>query len=95
MSIIMSKTSVVRARIEPETKKKAEKILKRLGVTHSTFINMSYRAVVETGGIPLSLNIPNAQTQRVLRQARDAASRERYRNFDTVEDLMEDLAPRR
>lgn len=87
MGYIMNKTSVVRARIEPDIKKKAESILKRLGVSHSTFINMSYRAVVEAGGIPLSLNIPNAETQRVLREARSEA----YPSYDTVEELMEDL----
>jgi len=91
MSITMSKTDVVRARIEPDTKNKAEEILKRLGVSHSTFINMSYRAVVETGGIPLSLNIPNAETRKVLEEARDPAVRAGYAKFDSVEDLMADL----
>ena len=87
----MSKTDVVRARIEPETKQKAESILKRLGVSHSTFINMSYRAVVESGGIPLSLNIPNAKTQAVLNEARDPQVRAGYSSFGTVEELMADL----
>ncbi len=87
----MSKTDVVRARIEPETKQKAESVLKRLGVSHSTFINMSYRAVVETGGIPLSLNIPNAETQKVLREARDPETRAEYSSFGTVEEFMADL----
>jgi len=87
----MSKTDVVRARIEADTKQKAESILKRLGVSHSTFINMSYRAVVETGGIPLSLNIPNAETQKVLREAADPAVRAGYSSFGTVEELMADL----
>ena len=35
-------TGRIRARIEPKVKKKAEDILKRLGVSHSTFITMSY-----------------------------------------------------
>ena len=64
------KTDVVRARISTKTKKDAESILKRLGVSHSTFINMSYRAVVENKGIPLSLHIPNAETAKVLRSAK-------------------------
>ncbi len=87
----MSKTDVVRARIEPGTKNKAEAILKRLGVSHSTFINMSYRAVVETGGIPLSLNIPNLETRKVLDEARDPAVRAEYASFGTVEEFMDDL----
>ena len=47
----INKSDVVRARIESKVKKDAEGILKRLGVSHSTFINMSYRAVVEAKGI--------------------------------------------
>ena len=68
--ITSNKTDVVRARISTKTKKDAENILKRLGVSHSTFINMSYRAVVENKGIPLSLHIPNAETAKVLRTAK-------------------------
>jgi addiction module RelB/DinJ family antitoxin len=51
--ITYNKTALVRARISTKTKKEAENILKRLGVSHSTFINMSYRAVVENKSIPL------------------------------------------
>ena len=43
----------MRARIEKHVKRDAESIFKRLGVSHSTFINMSYRAVVEEGGTPI------------------------------------------
>jgi DNA-damage-inducible protein J len=74
----INKSDVVRARIEPKVKRDAEGILKRLGVSHSTFINMSYRAVVEAGGIPLSLHVPNKETAKVLRDARKPAKRKEY-----------------
>ena len=83
----MSKTDVVRARIETRVKKSAEGILKRLGVSHSTFINMSYRAVVEEGGIPLSLHVPNAETAHVLRDARKATKRAKYRKAATLDEF--------
>lgn len=76
--VAISKSDVVRARIEPKVKRDAENILKRLGVSHSTFINMSYRAVVEEGGIPLSLHLPNRETAAVLRDARKPAKRRAY-----------------
>lgn len=76
-----NKTDVVRARISTKTKKDAENILKRLGVSHSTFINMSYRAVVENKGIPLSLHIPNAETAKVLSTAK-------HGKYTKVVDLM-------
>jgi len=87
----ISKSDVVRARIEPKVKREAETILKRLGVSHSTFINMSYRAVVEEGGIPLSLRVPNRKTAAVLRDARMPAKRRGYTeasNLDAFTAVM-------
>ena len=83
----INKSDVVRARIEPKIKRDAEGILKRLGVSHSTFINMSYRAVVEEGGIPLSLHVPNKATARVLRDARKSAKRGKYARAATLDEL--------
>jgi DNA-damage-inducible protein J len=74
------KNEIVRARIESKTKEQASAILKRLGVSHSTFINMSYRAVVENQGIPLSLYIPNAETRKVLSSAKQG-------KYSKVEDF--------
>lgn len=81
----ISKSDVVRARIEPKVKRDAENILKRLGVSHSTFINMSYRAVVEEGGIPLSLHVPNRETAAVLRDARKPGKRRDYMKADSLD----------
>lgn len=86
-----NKTDVVRARIETRVKKDAESILKRLGVSHSTFINMSYRAVVEEGGIPLSLHVPNTETTRVLRDARKSAKRDKYTKAANLEEFIASL----
>jgi DNA-damage-inducible protein J len=90
----ISKSDVVRARIEPKVKRDAEGILKRLGVSHSTFINMSYRAVVATGGIPLSLHVPNKKTAAVLRDARKPAKRQTYARAETLEEFAAALAKR-
>ena len=83
----LNRADVVRARIETKVKRDAESILKRLGVSHSTFINMSYRAVVETGGIPFSLHVPNKATARVLKAARKPAARAGYTKVETLEAL--------
>ncbi len=66
----LQKTDTVRARIEADVKRDAETILKRLGVSHSTFINMSYHAVVENGGIPFPLSVPNAETKKAIEEGR-------------------------
>ncbi len=90
----MSKTDVVRARIEKRVKKDAESIFRRLGISHSTFINMSYRAVVAEGGIPFSLHVPNAATARVLREARSPAKRATYVTAASPEEFADSLKAR-
>ena len=87
-----NKSDVVRARIEPKVKRDAEGILRRIGVSHSTFINMSYRAVVETRGIPLSLHVPNKATAKALREARKPAKRKAYKKAATLKELTAALA---
>lgn len=81
---IQLKNDIVRARIETKTKQQASAILKRLGVSHSTFINMSYRAVVEHQGIPFSLLIPNSETAKVLK----ATKRGKYTKVGNFEELL-------
>jgi DNA-damage-inducible protein J len=88
----INKSDVVRARIEPKVKRDAESILKRLGVSHSTFINMSYRAVVEANGIPLSLHVPNKATAKALRDARKPAKRKVYAKARTLKELTAALS---
>jgi DNA-damage-inducible protein J len=90
--VSINKSDVVRARIEPKVKRDAEGILKRLGVSHSTFINMSYRAVVEANGIPLSLHVPNKETAKVLRAARKPVKRKAYGKARTLKELTATLS---
>ena len=78
---IINKSDIVSARIEPKVKRDAEDILRRLGVSHSTFINMSYSAVVEAKGfIPLSLHVPNKETAKVLREATQTSAKRKGYN---------------
>jgi len=82
-----NKTDVVRARIDAKIKKDAEKVIKRIGVSHSTLINMMYRAVIAEQGIPLSLHVPNEKTKRALREARDPKKRAKYVSVSSIEEL--------
>ena len=85
------KTDIVRARMDPALKRQVEVILKRLGLTHSALINMTYRALVQEGGIPFSTRVPNAETARELARLRDPACRASLPSFDDVDALMADL----
>ena len=52
---------------------------------------MSYRAVVETGGIPLSLHVPNRTTTRILKDARKPAKRAGYTKAAALEEFTTSL----
>ncbi|MCY3021388.1 MAG: type II toxin-antitoxin system RelB/DinJ family antitoxin [Planctomycetota bacterium] len=62
----MSKSAVIRARVEPELKADAEHILHQLGLSTTRAIAMFYRQVVLRRGLPFDVVIPNRTTRRTL-----------------------------
>jgi DNA-damage-inducible protein J len=62
---------MVRARIEPGLKKKAEGILSRVGISSTEFIRLAYSQVVLRQGIPFEARIPNAETRKAIAEARE------------------------
>jgi len=67
----MSKSAIVRARIEPELKDRAEEILHRLGLNATQAITMFYRQVELRGGLPFDVVVPTPTTRRTF-EATDA-----------------------
>ena len=53
----MAKTANVLARVEPEVKEEAEKIMNQIGVPASVVINMLYKQIIYTRGIPFPLTL--------------------------------------
>ena len=58
----MSKSAMVRARIEPELKQHAEEIFRRLGLSVTQAITLFYKQVEARNGLPFNVVIPNAET---------------------------------
>ncbi len=58
----MSKTEMIRARIEPDLKNEVENIFSELGLSPTTAINMFYRQVKLLKGLPFTIRIPNETT---------------------------------
>jgi DNA-damage-inducible protein J len=81
--MIMGKTETIRARVEPRLKRDAEAILKRIGLTSSEAITLFLTQVKLTKGLPFPLRVPNAETRRAIREARE---RKDLETFDTVSD---------
>ena len=62
----MSKTSTVRARIEPHLKDNAEKVFSKLGLTSTQAITLFYKQVEMRNGLPFEIVIPNETTQKTF-----------------------------
>jgi len=62
----MSKTSTVRARIEPDLKDKAEQVFHKLGLTSTQAITLFYKQVELRNGLPFDIVIPNKTTLRTF-----------------------------
>ena len=62
----MSKSAMVRARLEPELKTHAETIFNRLGLNSTQAITIFYRQVELHQGLPFNVAIPSATTKRTF-----------------------------
>jgi len=84
----MAKTSVISARINPELKNNVEQVFQELGLTATQAITMFYKQVELQQGLPFTVKIPSDVTLRALREAK---ARYDLEDFNTVEDLFDDL----
>ena len=62
----MSKTSTIRARIEPDLKGRAEQIFQQLGLTTTQAITLFYKQVELKNGLPFDVVIPNKTTLKTF-----------------------------
>ena len=56
----MEKSATLNLRVNPTTKKSAEDVLSRLGISMSTAIDMYLKQITLTGGIPFRVALPQA-----------------------------------
>jgi DNA-damage-inducible protein J len=81
----MAKTAMIRARAEPTLKKKAEAVIRALGLSPTDAITMFYVQIVRLGGLPFQ---PNAVT---LAAMRDAESGKNVVRSDSAEEFFAEL----
>lgn len=80
----------VHARIDADTKTKAENIIRALGLTPSQTVNLFYRQIIASQGIPFPLHLPNEATAATLTAATFKATdegRDLYR-FESASALL-------
>jgi len=84
----MAKTEIVRARVEPELKRDAEAVLRRIGLTPSEAINLFLVQVKLNDGLPFPVRVPNRRTRKAIREMRAGKDSETY---DTVAEWAEKI----
>ena len=81
----MNKTAVVHARVEPGTKRKAEGVLRELGLSPTEAIRLFYRQICLRNGLPFQVLIPNDTTVKALEKSRRGLG---LQSFDTLEEMF-------
>lgn len=83
----MSTDTVVRARIDSDTKKRASEALQAMGLSVSDAIRLLLIRVANERRLPFVLQVPNATTL----QAMEELEQGKGKRFDSAEELFEDL----
>ena len=65
-----TKTAKINARMEPELKEQAERILDELGISTTDAIRLYFKQIVHWRGIPFDIRIPNPETRAAMEDAR-------------------------
>jgi DNA-damage-inducible protein J len=80
----MSKTTFVRARIEPSLKEETENILKELGLSVSEAITLFYKQIIFKKGIPFEVRLPNQVTIEAMKDALEDKDLNNYSNLSEL-----------
>lgn len=85
-----TKSANVTARVQPEIKRQAEVVLEKIGLH---VLDISYRQIIMTGGVPYSLTVPNLPTRDSMTDAEFNTIMEKgYHQAKTGEGISVDEA---
>ncbi|HEX9655002.1 MAG TPA: type II toxin-antitoxin system RelB/DinJ family antitoxin [bacterium] len=84
----MARTATIQARIDPEIKAKAQKILDRLNISMSEAISIYLTHVALHKGIPFDVKIPNRLTEATLRKSEEGKE---LNEVGSVDELFREL----
>ncbi|MDZ7720988.1 MAG: type II toxin-antitoxin system RelB/DinJ family antitoxin [Balneolaceae bacterium] len=83
-----TKSTTVRARLEPKLKQETELIFEELGINTTEAIRIFFKQVKLQRGLPFEMKIPNEITEDAIL---DAKARKDVSSFDSSDELFEDL----
>lgn len=83
----MSTDTVVRARIDSDTKSRATEALKAMGLTLSDVIRLVLLRVAEEKRLPFTIQVPNPTTVSAMKELEEGKGQ----RFDSTKELFRDL----
>lgn len=84
---VVSTDTVIRARIDSDTKERAAEALQAMGLSISDAIRLLMVRIAEEKRLPFAVYVPNATTLAAM----DELDADRGKRFDSLEHLFEDL----
>jgi DNA-damage-inducible protein J len=84
----MAKTATIQARVDPEIKKNAQKILSALNISMSEAISIYLKQVTLYKGIPFEIKIPTELTAKTLKKSEE---RKELHKVSDVDELFQEL----
>ncbi|GHT88585.1 DNA-damage-inducible protein J [Spirochaetia bacterium] len=90
----MTKTALLNIRIDPQTKKGAERLYSTLGITLSDAVNIFLRQSLLEGGLPFEMKQPryNVETESAMQEARDIISGKVHaKSYSSAKELAVEL----
>ena len=83
----MSTDTIVRARIDSNTKARAEEVLQAMGLSVSDAIRLLLMRVADEKRLPFEVKVPNAATAEAMQELEDGKGK----RFESAEELSRDL----
>lgn len=80
-----SMTTLLSVQVDKEDKEQATRILQKLGVSMSGYINMSIKQLIMRGGIPFDIKLSQEEMQNILNDSIISANNV---NYDDMSDLL-------
>ncbi len=82
-----TKSGMIRARVNPELQASTERVLSQLGLSPSDAIRLFYSQITLRNGLPFEVKLPNAASQRALREIAEG----KLKRYESVEAMRKDL----
>ena len=80
----MANTSAVYARIDTDLKESAEDILRQLGISPSSAIQMFYTQIILTRGLPLNLQLPSKKPTAIGNMSQEQLNEELMKGIKSL-----------